>query len=509
MANSHSHETGIESHLPSPRRPGHDDPLCKPKCCPKCGGIECFERPRFFCGQLLTDKDLDAAQRYVIEKNKLHNRYLVGSGVACGLAVRCDPCDECAVVVEPGYAIDCCGNDIVLCEQAPFNVCEYIEKCLREKESGCENKIRPRSRCDDLRKEYCLLLSYAEEPARPITALIRDNGCKNSRCEPSRTKETFRLDLIRRPADQDEKPGGLVGQILHCIETLKELDKLRDEITASANSPEKSWEVYCRFKKKILELYRKGPYVRCALESELCRIEEVASPPVPGVSAAPTTAAPLLRLVVLVLDYLRDCFCDALLVRCGQCEEPTGVILACLTIENKKIVKICNLERTQVITGPALRYWFGFLFDAIGNWFEKFCCELDFDDLLGVKRRRSPIDSPTIGRTVGRPSAAFATMHRFASRAKAKFDPAEFLKFASFLDPEAIHAADYLNRPGGEVITELQKRQLHVELRSETTHEAAYAMHHLADMTWVLPPATTHVEVVTDPEGRVTSIRAK
>src|SRR5438552_12275393 len=96
--------------------------ICKPKTCPTCGGVECFERPRYFCGQLLTDKDLDAAQRYVIEKNKLHNRYLVGTGVVCGLAVRCDPCDECAVTVEPGHAIDCCGNDIVLSEQAPFNV---------------------------------------------------------------------------------------------------------------------------------------------------------------------------------------------------------------------------------------------------------------------------------------------------------------------------------------------------------------------------------------------------
>jgi hypothetical protein len=62
------------------------DPCCDP--CPDCGGLECYCRPRFFAGQLLTEKELNGLQDYVIAKNKLHNRHLVGAGIVCGLEAR-------------------------------------------------------------------------------------------------------------------------------------------------------------------------------------------------------------------------------------------------------------------------------------------------------------------------------------------------------------------------------------------------------------------------------------
>src|SRR5215468_10182302 len=64
-------------------------PSCQP--CPDCGGLECLCRPRFFAGQLLTEQDLNRLDQYIIAKNRLHNRYLVGHGVVCGLEVRCHP----------------------------------------------------------------------------------------------------------------------------------------------------------------------------------------------------------------------------------------------------------------------------------------------------------------------------------------------------------------------------------------------------------------------------------
>ena len=36
------------------------------------------------------------------------------AGVVCGLAVKPDPCDTRSVNVSPGYAIECCGNDILV-----------------------------------------------------------------------------------------------------------------------------------------------------------------------------------------------------------------------------------------------------------------------------------------------------------------------------------------------------------------------------------------------------------
>src|SRR5215813_4598595 len=87
-----------------------------------CAGAGCaacttraFTRPRFFAGQLLTEDDLALLGDYVVAKHRLHNRALWGPGVVCGLDVLCDPCgDPGSVVVQPGYAINCCGDDIVV-----------------------------------------------------------------------------------------------------------------------------------------------------------------------------------------------------------------------------------------------------------------------------------------------------------------------------------------------------------------------------------------------------------
>ena len=63
-----------------------------PPACPACGGLECLCRPRFFAGQLLTEDDLNRLDHYIVAKNRLHNRYLIGWGVACGLEVVCNVC---------------------------------------------------------------------------------------------------------------------------------------------------------------------------------------------------------------------------------------------------------------------------------------------------------------------------------------------------------------------------------------------------------------------------------
>src|SRR5438105_15425309 len=73
---------------------------------PCCTGLECIEKPRFFFGRLLTDLDLDAAMNYIARKNRLHNRYLFGAGVDCGVAVQCDRCVRGSVNSKPVYARD-------------------------------------------------------------------------------------------------------------------------------------------------------------------------------------------------------------------------------------------------------------------------------------------------------------------------------------------------------------------------------------------------------------------
>ncbi len=72
-----------------------------------------LKRNHFFSGKFLTAEDLTLEQEYVREKLKRHNRYLHGFGVVFGLEVSKR---GSAVVISPGLAIDCQGNEIVIPE---------------------------------------------------------------------------------------------------------------------------------------------------------------------------------------------------------------------------------------------------------------------------------------------------------------------------------------------------------------------------------------------------------
>jgi len=106
---------------------GHQPCNCKHEqngCC----SLVCFERPNYFCGHLLTDEDLSLEVRYVTEKNKMRNRYLFGHGVVCGLKLYCDVECKGHIRVGEGYAIDGCGNDLVVCETTPFDLIGTLRK---------------------------------------------------------------------------------------------------------------------------------------------------------------------------------------------------------------------------------------------------------------------------------------------------------------------------------------------------------------------------------------------
>jgi hypothetical protein len=72
-----------------------------------------FERPRYFAGKVLTAEDLELEQRYHIERRWLLNRELRGPGVVSGLEVTPG---EGFVTVEPGFALDSHGREILVAE---------------------------------------------------------------------------------------------------------------------------------------------------------------------------------------------------------------------------------------------------------------------------------------------------------------------------------------------------------------------------------------------------------
>jgi hypothetical protein len=74
-----------------------------------------LERNRFFNGQRLFASDLQAVEAFNREMRWLHNWSLHQPGVGSGLAVRGAKGDR-EVVIQPGYAIDALGREIVLTE---------------------------------------------------------------------------------------------------------------------------------------------------------------------------------------------------------------------------------------------------------------------------------------------------------------------------------------------------------------------------------------------------------
>jgi hypothetical protein len=68
-----------------------------------------------------------------------------------------------------------------------------------------------------------------------------------------------------------------------------------------------------------------------------------------------------------------DCFCGSVLPECAPCEDPM-VLLACLRVEDCRVIEVCNLVRRFVLAPATVRYWGGVFLEQLGNRLERLCC---------------------------------------------------------------------------------------------------------------------------------------
>lgn len=160
-------------------------------CCPTCRGLVTLERPLFGPGQILTAADLTSLHDYVRAKNRLHTRYLHGWGVVCGLEVICNDC-EGSVTIQPGYAIDPCGADIVVAKPTRYDVVAAIRNCAdqaRAKTGDCDPWMPPPDPgCGEAESHWCIALKYREVETSYVRGLATtapmpaaaDCGCGGS-----------------------------------------------------------------------------------------------------------------------------------------------------------------------------------------------------------------------------------------------------------------------------------------------------------------------------------------
>jgi hypothetical protein len=153
--------------------------------CPNVGIL----RPYFFAGQLLTEDDLQQITTYQNAKRRLTNRYVFGTGVVCGLEVvaSSDPKTPGVITVNPGYALDCCGNDIVLSCPYPIDV----NTMIRDQGLDCGDPCEEAKAEEGGQREYLLCVRYSEVPSEPVNPYSPGGTttCVNTRYAESCTFE--------------------------------------------------------------------------------------------------------------------------------------------------------------------------------------------------------------------------------------------------------------------------------------------------------------------------------
>jgi hypothetical protein len=163
-----------------------------------------FKRMNYFHGMLLTEQDFVDEQTYVREKLKLHNR-LHGAGVVRGLClvkdcIEVDSVEVTKIFIEGGWALDCAGNEIVVCRDYLVPLDEKIDELRRF------GRLKRVGECQPPEYEGPKLfvgIRYCECKSDPAEQLTSE--CADDRLRPqfSRVREGFNVQIFT----QEELPG--------------------------------------------------------------------------------------------------------------------------------------------------------------------------------------------------------------------------------------------------------------------------------------------------------------
>jgi hypothetical protein len=151
-----------------------------PRTCPTCQATA-LTRNHYFTGKLMVERDFTDEQRYFRERLRLHNQRLHGAGVTCGLAVTQHPsaaCQDRYVVLAPGSAIDCCGNDILVAAADTLDLQRFpAVKALYDHPDDQDHVLQ-------------IGIFYRECPTEEIPVLYDDCACDDGQYAPNRILES-------------------------------------------------------------------------------------------------------------------------------------------------------------------------------------------------------------------------------------------------------------------------------------------------------------------------------
>ncbi len=161
-----------------------------------------IKRTNYFHGMLMTERDFSEEQNYHIEKRKLLNRMLHGWGVVCGLKVKATDPASANLKVEPGMALDCHGNEILVCEE------QLVD--LTRTPCSTSRDLKSRDPCfsfgDEENREKILyvVIRYKERGTKPEVAYVPGEDCEVKKCNFSRIQEGFCIEVWDYPPVQPQ-----------------------------------------------------------------------------------------------------------------------------------------------------------------------------------------------------------------------------------------------------------------------------------------------------------------
>jgi hypothetical protein len=443
----------------------HECGCCRPG--QTCDGLECLCRPRFFAGQLLTDEDLRRLDHYIVAKNRLHNRYLHGTGTVCGLEVVCNACDD-TVTVRPGFAIGPCGEDIVVCRDTAVDVGPLIREHRKQRTKvDCEPYgRRPAEDCEAARQDWILAICYDERPSRGITTL-RDTGacgcscgscCSNgngngnsnghahradvcscsgtrtranpAQCEPTQICEGYRFVLLKAPPKRVVDPrSGLAPSFgtaakppadepgPRIVACLADLTTRMRQLAGVEGSTAELVELCCDLKAELRDIIDTSTVHDCMLGA---RLSDILCPDASDEEARQKVLQAIQQLVLIAIDLFRSCVCSALLPPCSVGSPDDCIPIATLTVRTAdlRVLSICNWSsRRFAVNFPMLGYWLGWLpiFDTLRETVARLCC--------APSRASFQFDSNLRVRAVARPQGAAEATAESAERGEPVTEP--------------------------------------------------------------------------------------
>ena len=151
-----------------------------------------FKRARYFDGELLNKQIFTAEQLYHNEKRKLLNRMLHGWGVVCGLKVKPTNPPGPNIIVEPGMALDCYGNEILVCEEQTVDLTVNPCRPKTDKYSCTEPDVVGKKP-----NVLYVVVKYHEVNTDPVPAYPSSGNCscEEKTCDYSRTREGFCIEV--------------------------------------------------------------------------------------------------------------------------------------------------------------------------------------------------------------------------------------------------------------------------------------------------------------------------